>query len=245
MLFIFNHFVLAPSNKTRRDFEVKYVFKKDEKGQRKDRHFFINSDTKVFVKNFSKMDTTGTNFRIEQFEGQELVSVLKTNVVKWMGNGVWRLTNYQIRDLKNGRFEDHQGETIDTMIQMYPSDFISYLHEETTLTTPEIKKYIANQKGRAIGNTRKYTIEMHKRSADPVSIIILTIIGVALASRKRRGGMGVHLAGGIGIGAMFIFFSRVSATFSMNSDIPESLGMWIPNIVFGLASIWLVYKAQQ
>ena len=50
--------------------------------------------------------------------------------------------------------------------------------------------------------------------------------------REVRGGMGLHLAIGIGMGAIFIFLSKFSATFATNRSMPPVLGVWIPNLLF-------------
>jgi len=86
---------------------------------------------------------------------------------------------------------------------------------------------------------------MHRRTADAFTNIILTIIGLAVAGRKVRGGMGLHLAIAIGIGAIFILLSKFAVSFVSSGSMPVMLGMWIPNIIFGLIAIWLVSRAQK
>ena len=86
---------------------------------------------------------------------------------------------------------------------------------------------------------------MHRRTAEPITIIILTIIGLAIAARKVRGGMGLHLAIGVGIGAIYIFLSKFSITFAANESLPAIIGVWIPNIFFGIVATLLVANAQK
>ncbi|MEI9911808.1 MAG: hypothetical protein WDO71_20485 [Bacteroidota bacterium] len=37
-------------------------------------------------------------------------------------------------------------------------------------------------------------VEQYRRTATPVTVLLLTLIGVVIASRKNRGGSGMHLA---------------------------------------------------
>ncbi|MCZ2336924.1 MAG: LptF/LptG family permease, partial [Chitinophagales bacterium] len=74
---------------------------------------------------------------------------------------------------------------------------------------------------------------------------ILTLIGVSVASRKVRGGMGFHLAAGVIIGAIFVILSKFSVTFSTNLSLPPLIGVWIPNIFFTLVAIFLIKTAQK
>ncbi|MBL7774897.1 MAG: LptF/LptG family permease, partial [Saprospiraceae bacterium] len=84
-----------------------------------------------------------------------------------------------------------------------------------------------------------------RRTADAFTIIILTIIGLAVAGRKVRGGMGLHLAIGIGLGAMYILMSKFAISFAASGSVPIVLGMWIPNIIFSGVALWLVQRAQK
>ena len=68
---------------------------------------------------------------------------------------------------------------------------------------------------------------------------------MAIAARKVRGGIGLHLAMGIGIGALYIFFSRFAIVFATGQAIPILLGIWLPNIVFSAVAVLLVRNAQK
>ncbi|MEL7020608.1 MAG: LptF/LptG family permease, partial [Bacteroidota bacterium] len=77
------------------------------------------------------------------------------------------------------------------------------------------------------------------------TIIILTLIGLALASRKVRGGIGLHLAMGMALGAVFIFTSKFSITFATNKSLSAWLGVWIPNLAFSVVAAYLLLKSQR
>jgi lipopolysaccharide export system permease protein len=88
-------------------------------------------------------------------------------------------------------------------------------------------------------------VELHRRTAESGTIIILTLIGMIVASRKVRGGLGLHLALGISLGAIFVFLSRFSVTFATNQSLNPILGVWLPNIIFMGVAIYLFTKAQR
>lgn len=64
-------------------------------------------------------------------------------------------------------------------------------------------------------------VERYNRDAIPVSVLILTIIGAVLASRKIRGGSGFHLAIGVIISVLYILFSRFSIVFATKEILPR------------------------
>ncbi|MCO6493806.1 MAG: LptF/LptG family permease [Phaeodactylibacter sp.] len=243
-----NHYFIPKGNKTRLDIVHTYIWQDNDKGKTQDVHMFLSPDTKVYINYYRKRDSTARKFRLEKFENNELVSLLKANSAEWIGPpNKWKLRNYEIRTF-NGMKEEliiGNGKEIDTTLALTPADFVDYKEQQTMMTTPELKEYIRNQKARGVGNTQKYEIEVHRRTAEPFTIFILTIIGMSIAARKVRGGIGLHLALGIGVGALFIFFSRFAIVFATGQAIPILLGIWLPNIIFSAVAAWLVKNAQK
>ena len=246
--FIGNHYFIPLGNKKRLDIQYTYLDKDKDKGKTKDVHMFVSPDTKIYINFYRKRDSTARNFRLEQYQDHQLVKSIKAVTAEWLGPpNNWRLRNYEIRTF-DGLEENlivGRNEQIDTTINLIPGDFVDYEEQQSMLTTSDLKAYVAKQKERGVGNTTKYEIELYRRSADPVTAFILTFIGVSIAARKVRGGIGLHLALGIGLGAIFIFISRFSIVFATGQAIPPLIGIWLPNIIFAGIALYLISKAQK
>lgn len=245
MHLIGNHFIIPRGNKIRLDLEHTYIHTNQDKGKKTNVHLFIAEDTKVFVNEFR--NNIAFKFQLEEFSGQELVKLIKASRAEWQEGNTWRLFNYQIRTFDGNQeslvIED--ATHMDMEFNLHPEDFVDYKNQQMMMTTPQLIKYIRLLQSRGAGNTKKYQIERYRRTAEAFTIFILTIIGVAIASRKVRGGVGLHLAIGIGIGALFIFFSRFAMVFATGDSIPALLGIWLPNLLFGSIAAYLISKAQQ
>jgi lipopolysaccharide export system permease protein len=111
------------------------------------------------------------------------------------------------------------------------------------LTTPELNRAIKMEKLRGSETVKELVMEHAHRNATPVAVVILTLIGAILATRRIRGGSGVHLAMGIIICAVFILTDRFSTIFSTKGDLNPYLAAWIPNVLFSLLTIYLYKKA--
>ena len=243
-----NHFFIPKGNKTRLDFEHTHIWRDNDKGKTSDIHMFVGPETHAYIRFYKKRDTLARNIRIERIENNQVVYQLTAESAKWLGPpNNWRLRNYEIRtfDGMNETLEIGGKEQLDTTINMYPEDFVRYLNQKEMITSPKLVSFINTEKARGIGNTKIYEIELHRRTADPFTIIILTLIGTAVAARKVRGGIGFHLAIGIALGALFVFLSRVSQTFATNDNLSPVIAVWIPNLVFGLVALYLVKRAQK
>ena len=74
---------------------------------------------------------------------------------------------------------------------------------------------------------------------------MLTFIGVAVSSVKKRGGMGVNLAFGVLIGFTYVFFERVFGILSEKSGISPMLAVIIPNLIFTILAIYLLKSSRR
>ncbi len=242
-----NHFVVPKLNKSRLWFEHTFVWTDQEKGRTANVHFLTSPDTKVFIRGYNKNNKTANGLRLERFEGSRVISILEADNATWTDStSRWTIPNYSVRTF-DGLREGYKRFTtpLDTMINLSPQDFVFYQNQNQEMTTTELRAEINRSRSRGLTNSRSYEIEMHRRTADAATNIILTIIGLAVAGRKVRGGMGLHLALGIGIGALFILLSKFAVSFASSGTVPVALGMWIPNIVFGTVALWLASKAQK
>jgi lipopolysaccharide export system permease protein len=247
MHLILNHFIIPVSNKTRLDFFHAYIHKESDKGNTRDVHMFIDSTTKVYVRDYFKQDSFARNFRLERLDGNRLLSYIEADEARWNGKTKkWKLSNYEIHTfngIKEGIVVGGKSK-LDTAFQLKPDDFVRYDDTRERIPSTRLAKFIAEEQRRGVGNTKGYEIELYRRTADPVTIIIVTLIGVAVASRKIRGGMGLHLALGIVLGAVFVFVAKFSITFATNEALSAWLGVWIPNMFFGCVALWLMRRAQ-
>jgi lipopolysaccharide export system permease protein len=243
-----NHWLIPEGNKIRLNIEHTYVHKNDDKGMTRNVHLFTNPDTKVYIRNWRKIDSSAQGLHLEEYRDNQLVFLLRAASAEWIGPpNHWKISDYEIRKF-NGTEEELIAEDkvqLDTTINLTPADFIDYLNQQTMMNTKELNEYISTQKARGVSNTRKYEVEKHRRSTDAYTIVILTIIGMSIAGRKVRGGMGFHLAVGVGIGAAYIFLSRFATVFATGYALPVIFGIWLPNLVFTLIAYLIVTKSQR
>ncbi len=248
LLWIGSNYIIPRSNKIKTTFENEYIARHKERTLGSDIHFYVAPNEKIYLRYYRRTDTTGQSFRFERFKDGKLEYVIKASKLSLKEKpNLWTLTDYEKR-----HFYDHnedlilaKGEQMDTVINLTPQDFIINDKDMLAMTTPELKEAVRRRTERGLGNITKYLLEIHKRTADPVAVLILTLIGASVASRKSRGGVGMNLAVGIVFGSIFVVMSKFSETFSYNLNLPPILAMWIPNIAFTFVAIYLLSKAQK
>lgn len=242
--FVLGAYIIPPANKVRLDFENTYVKNRKEIGL-KNIHMQIEPGIFVYVRRYSSLRDVGDDFSMEVFDGKVLKTKIsaKSAVYDTATTG-WSLRNWIRREYISA---DQQllssGSSLDTLLNMKPSDFIEERKFYETMTNTELTSYINDQQMRGVGNVEEFLIEKHKRIASPFSAFILALIGVSLASRKVRGGMGLHIGVGIALSFAYILFMTISTTFAINGDMPPWLAVWIPNFVFFAVAAFLYQRA--
>ncbi len=244
MLWWGNNYAVPNANKQRLAFEVKYI--NAYARYRKNVHLQVQKNHYIFMENYASNDSTGYKFSYEIFNQGQLVYKLRSDRVQWNGNtGKWTVKNYVVREFNRDGETFEQGKSFDTIYNFTPIDLEKRKNSKEEMNTTELLEYIDLMKARGEEGVEFYYIELYRRTADSAMVLILTLIGATIASRKVRGGMGFHLAMGFALAGLYIVFTQFSKTFSTNGNLPPILGIWIPNFVFLGLGIWLFKKAQK
>ncbi len=229
-----NLFVIPDANRKRLDFESKYVHSRYVNTNR-NMHYQVSPGTYLYVESFSTFNNTAYRFTLEKMEDNELVSKLSAESARWDSTAaLWRLNNYILRDFSSGTEVVDIGEKLDTSIAITVDIF--YLQDDSmeALNRKDLAEFIATQKMRGDSMVKYSLMERNNRLSLPFSAFILTLIGVSLSSKKRRGGIGLNLGVGIALSFSYILFMRFSQMFVVTDTLPPFVAVWLPNALFAV-----------
>jgi lipopolysaccharide export system permease protein len=235
--FTLGNYIIPPATKTMNEFRMKNI-DNVKMGVERDIHRQIEPGVYIYMRSYTPNDV-GNVFTMERFEGSKLIEKLTADNIRWdKDTEKWVINNYWKRTI----FADYEllenGYRIDTTLNMKPDEFRVKKNEMETYKTPELIKEIKLMKTRGV-NAIEWEVEKHKRMATPFSTFILTIIGVGLASRKIKGGLGFHLGLGLALSFSYILFMQISTVFAISGSAPVLVSMWIPNILYSLIAFFV------
>ncbi len=246
-----NQYLIPKANVLRGDFQATYIDSKSsyEIGQYLSRgsNFYIRIDTNTFA-GLRNYDTSAKiaygGFFLEKLNGTQVVYNLRADNLKWdtATNG-WKLENAVERTV-NGLKEDITiRKEMDIDLDVKPNQIRPDKYLKDKMTTPELKAFIQKEELRGTEGLNDYKVERYRRDATPVSVILLTIMGAVIASRKTRGGSGLHIAMGFIFAAVFVVMDKFSLTFSTKGNLSPFLAAWLPNMIFTVVTVILYRKA--
>ena len=201
----------------------------------------------AYIQHYDDSQKRGFGFCLDKFQEKKLVSHLTAMEIQYDtisdSKYHWKLSNWKVRRLQGMKENITSGAQKDTIITMEPTDLVYSKGQQETFTSPELKEYISKQINRGSGNVVQYQVEYHKRIAASFASFILTIIGLSLSAKKRKGGMGMALGVGLALSFGYIMLQTVSATFAIQANFPPMLAAWMPNILFAVVAYFCYRNA--
>jgi lipopolysaccharide export system permease protein len=238
-----SNFMIPNANIKRIDFESKYI-KKQTRYKERNIHQQIRPGTFIYLESYNERNDIGYSFALEKIADGKLTYKLNSETIRWqIEEELWRVHNYTIRKIDGLNETLITGKQLDTIFDFTPIDFIQSKTDMETMNFKALNEFIENEKIKGSEHIKYYLVEKHRRIAFPFSTLVLTLIGVALSSRKVKGGIGLHLGAGIALSFTFIMFMQITTTFATNGNLPAWLSLWIPNFIFAILGIYLIIKA--
>jgi lipopolysaccharide export system permease protein len=242
----FTHYQLSISNKARIDFENRYLkrqFSIEERNLLRQ----IEPGTIAYFQSFSVENNVGYKFSIEKWDEQgHLRYKLMSERARYDSlSGMWQIDAPFQRWITDSSEQIKRARRLDTLINLKPADLGTRLNIASTMGYRELTDFIAFEKMKGSDKTTFFEIDLHQRTAFPFASYVLTIIAVSIASRKVRGGIGIHLALGVLIALVYIFAMKVSTVAATNAGLDPLIAVWLPNVFFAGIAAWLYSRAQK
>ena len=207
-------------------------------------YFRLDSFSYAGIRNYDTTTHLGRNFFIQQFKNNQLVYNLHAETIIWdIVRRKWKLNNVVERNINGLQEKIKQTDSMKMNFNFKPRDFQRDEYMKDKMPTRDLNEFIKLEKVRGSEDVNTLLVERYTRDSVPLSVIILTFIGVIIASRRIRGGSGFHLAIGVVISVFYILLGRFATVFSVKGNFDPLWAAWTPNIFFGLLVIYLYIRA--
>lgn len=236
-------YIIPPANVKRIDYTNTYV-----KNKRVDYGsnimLMVAPGQIAYMSRYDNISKSGSRFQLDSFDpDKQLTSRLTAMRITWDTLYSWRLHDWVQRDFRDNREFITKGRTVDTIIPFEPRDFLIAKNDHEKMTSPELAKYIERQRNRGVANIQGFEVEYQRRYAMCAAAFILTVIGMALSSRKVKGGLGLNIGIGLVLSFSYILFMAITQSFAYSGLTSPLVAMWIPNLLYTVIAILLYRRA--
>jgi len=243
----FNELVVPESNQRRFDI-YRYEIQNNPKNRGKNRNNIYIQDTdnrKLVVKYFNAQKSEGKDISIQTFDGPVIIERIDAEIMKWDTSGVWLLKKGKVR-----RFSGLEEELIsfkDSLLtdsRITPENLTEIQSKPEEMGYFDLNQFISDL--REIGaNPRKWLVERHLKIAMPFTNFIIILLGAPLASRKRRGGIGLNFGVSLLISFAYFIIIRVGQVMGHQGNLEPFIAAWLGNFIFLALGLYALFTVQK
>ncbi|MCO5260345.1 MAG: LptF/LptG family permease [Crocinitomicaceae bacterium] len=241
-LFI-NHIILPTFNKRALDFEDKYY-----RNSLSVSNYFADFPGNITIQfgTYTAEENKATQFIVQRFNKDNTLAyiLVAASAENIEGTDKWIFRDYYERTVGYPKDVLREGKQLDTIFQFRINEMATRDNISSAMRTGKLRKFIMREKEKGSSKVPLYELELYQRTANPFATYILTIIGIAVSSQKKRGGIGVNIAIGLSIVLVYIFAMKIMAVAAENVGFPTIIAAWMPNVLFSFVAA-ILYKFAQ
>ena len=166
--------------------------------------------------------------------------------MQWIDSlGVWRMRFVTLYTFDADTTIRREIPRIDTTLQVLPRDLARTERDAERLTIPEAEQYIAALRRAGADRLGRPLVSYYSKFSYPVANFILVVIGVAMASVRRRGGQAVQFGIGLFVAFVYLALQKLSEPFGYAETVAPVVVAWVPHLLFAAFAVFLIWRARR
>ncbi|MEM8601081.1 MAG: LptF/LptG family permease [Bacteroidota bacterium] len=247
----FNGFVVPRANVTVLDFQEQY-YKSAPEGAETTELYRQNAPGSLLMVGFyDRTRSRGFRVSLQDFEetddGTRLAKRMDATEALWNDTlGVWTFQGATLRTFHTDGTESRRFiQRLDTTLTVRPRDLARTERDAERLTIPETRAYLAALERAGAQNTGRPEVGYYTKFAYPFANLILVVLGVPLASVRRRGGQAAQLALGLGVAFVYLALQKVVEPFGYAETLPPVVAAWLAHLLFAGVAVALLLRVRK
>ncbi len=236
-------FVVPGANKHRIAFERQYLMTSSDRVDTNKIYRQESPNTLISINYYAPDEQVGYRMQLFRFDKTKVIETIDVGRMQYDDSlSVWKLFNVTRRNMTSTGYKEVQIAQIDTLLTLLPRDLARTTSDVFQLTYPEILEYIDSLKRIGAGSVELPKIQFYSKLFYPLSIVIVTILGVSLASVKRSSGTGFILGSGLAISFLYLALMKIIEPFGAAGSIDPLIAALIPHGLFFIIAVGILIK---
>jgi len=243
----FNGWLVPPANAVVVDFQNQYY--RDAPQQSGGAEAFRQAAPGVVLSTGFFERESGTAYRVSLVttdSAQGIAARLDAAEMTYVDSlGVWRMREATIRSFDGGTERFRVLPTLDTALAITPADLAQTERDADKLTLPESVAYVASLRRAGVTDLGRPLVATYSKLTYPLANLILVLLAVPLAARRRRGGQAAQLGVGLGVAFLYLAAQKVLEPLGFSGDLPPAVAATAPHVVFLTLAGVLLWRARR
>lgn len=257
----FNGWIVPVANQQKLAIESKYLNKSSNKAPLYDFYYRDNPLRNVNIQYYDASAREGSNIYIEDFsslakprmtqrtEAKKLIWDSTSN--QWqLISGFVRIINQSDTSIKNDKSQPNSAkveikkfDTLSIDLSLTHNEIVKLRKSVEEMNYDELKEYILLlQKGGK--DVRFQLIKYYSDYAFAFADFIVILFAVPFASIRKRGGLAIQLTAAMLVSFFYMVFTQVGQTVGYVTNLNPEFAGWLPNIIFLIAGIFIIFRTR-
>ncbi|MEX2351421.1 MAG: LptF/LptG family permease [Balneolaceae bacterium] len=241
LISLLDAFLIPKSNSERIAFEREFLDDRTDQIDQGEMYRQESPGTILHIDHYDPNTHIGYRMTFLEMEDGEISAMTTAPRMEWTDSlEVWSLNLARKREFDDQGYTDTNLGNIELQMQIQPGDLSRHSSDIYQLTWHEAVEYIASIRRIGAGEISLPRVQFYGRVAYPASILIVTLIGFALASEQRKGGKGFNIAAGLAISFIYLAMMKVIEPFGAAGSIDPLHAALFPHLFFLVIGITLL-----
>lgn len=239
-------YVVPETNAKRFAFEEKYLNSSGQQVEDQNIYRQESENTILKINYYNPAQNSGYRVQLFTFANDTLLKSIEARQMTWDPEANnWKLVNVSQKIYTAEGFKLEQTDTSDIDLSILPQDLARTTSDIYQLTYPEAINYIQSIQRSGAGSIDEPKVKLYGRFGYPFAILIVSIIGFALASVRRRGGKGFYIAAGLAISFLYLAAMKIIEPFGSQGVLSPAVAVALPHLFFLVIGIVLLIDARK
>lgn len=239
-------YIIPQSNADRIQFERNYLSGTNDRIDRGG-IFRQDSDSTIVSFNFYDVNSkSGYSVNYLVFEGDEISRVVNANRITWVDStSTWMIDRGSEQVFREAGFEETQIQREELKLNIIPQDLERRSSDIYQLTYPQALDYIESIQRIGASGITMPQVQLYSRMSYPLSIIIVCLIGFAIATERRKSGKGFYIASGLTVSFIYLSMMKIFEPFGSAGTVSPEFAALFPHAVFLILGTGLLLAAKK
>lgn len=155
--------------------------------------------------------------------------------------GAWLFYRGVERRFNPGRVTEAPFTQLESDLRLPPRQLVTRTKSADEMSLLELLRYSSHMHHLGV-SPRQFRVEAHAKLAYPFTNLILCALGIPVALRLRRSGKAVSFAVALVLSLFYLWVIELGKALGYGGRLPPAAAAWTANLVFGLASAWMLRR---
>jgi lipopolysaccharide export system permease protein len=246
-MFGFNGWVVPRTNEVVVRYENEYLPHGGQTVDVSEIHRRNDQNTILSVGYYDRDRQRAHDVSLQQFDGpNRLASRIDAERMEWIDSlRTWRMEDVVRRTFPADEIVEQNRSTLDTTLHIYPRDLARSQTDVAAMTIPVARNYLLALRRAGAGHLERPLVAYYNKFAYPFANLILILIGVPLASVRRRGGQAIQFAIGLLTAFVYLSLQKLTEPFGYAGTLPPAVTAWLPHVTFALVALLVLWRTRK